>query len=110
MFRADFYRLTMAVGVGVDENGLRMGAGNEFVEISVIEGRCETVVFGVAVEEGFVGFGDGDEFDVVAILDVGRGSGRPWRRGGVFRQRRRFGIGHESRRVRMPVSERVLGP
>ena len=70
MLRADFYGLAMAVRVGVDEDGLRMGASYEFVEISVIESGRKIVIFRIAVEEGSVGLGNGDEFDVVAILDV----------------------------------------
>ena len=70
VFGADFDGADVIVRVGVDENGLGLGGGEEFVEIGVIELGIEIKFRGVAIEDGFVGFGDADEFDVVAIFDV----------------------------------------
>jgi hypothetical protein len=70
MFRTDFDRADVVVRVGVDENGLRLCDGEEFVEIGVIKLGIEIKFCGVAIEDGFVGLGDADEFNVVAVFDV----------------------------------------
>ncbi len=68
---ADFDGAAVAAPVGVAEDGLRVGAGEEFGELGVVELGAEIKFCGLAVEDFAVGFGDAEEFDVVAVFDAG---------------------------------------
>jgi hypothetical protein len=67
---ANFCGAAVAIGIGVDQDGLRVSSRDHFVEIGMVQIRIEGEFGGVAIEERAVRLRDANDLYVVAIFSA----------------------------------------